>query len=439
MVPDLTTTPPVSTPRTPPPTRPGGVPPWAAAVLAAIVPVFALGYLAGWVTARTPAATVNANGANAGTVNINRTPPEYLSRDVDFEQFWDVWEYAKNNYVDSKISDTQLFYGALKGMVEALDDPYSVFLEPDLSEKFQQELSGSFEGIGAEIGLRDDRLTIIAPLPGNPAELAGLQAGDLIVGIDDTPTAGMSVDRAVSLIRGPRGTKVKLEIFSEGDDDTRMVTLTRERIQIHSVTTKTLDNDVVLLTVKYFNEDTLGRFRAAAQQISEQKPKGIVLDLRNNPGGFLDTALAVAGEWVGERVVLKEQFRDGSVTEQSSNVKNPRLAGIPTVVLVNEGSASASEIVAGALQDHGLAKVVGETSFGKGSVQDFKEFSDASAVKLTIAYWLTPSGRVINDKGIAPDVEVTRSEEDILEFRDPQLDSAVGLLLGSTTTGAALQ
>lgn len=429
--------PPPSLTPAPTPTRSGTIPPWAAAVLTAIVPVFALGYLAGWVTAKTPAAPVNSSGANGSVVNINRTSPEYLSRDVDFDQFWQVWEYAKNNYVDSKVSDTQLFYGALKGMVGALDDPYSVFLEPDLSEKFQQELSGSFEGIGAEIGLREDRLTIIAPLPGNPAEQAGLKAGDLILSIDDVQTVGMSVERAVSLIRGPRGTKVTLEIFSEGGDDSRQITLTRDRIQIHSVTFKSQDSGVVVLTVKYFNEDTLDRFRAAAQQISTLQPKGIVLDLRNNPGGFLDTAIAVAGEWVGQGVVLKEQFRDGTVTEQSSNVRNPRFASIPTVVLINEGSASASEIVAGALQDHGLAKVLGETSFGKGSVQDFKEFSDASAVKLTIAYWLTPSGRIINDKGIAPDVEVVRTEEDIANFRDPQLDAAVAQLTGTSTTSAA--
>ena len=436
-------------PRALPPSGAAGrnakVPPWAAAVLATLVPVFAFGYLMGWVTGRTPPVIGPANAnRNPGTVvNVNRTPPEYLSREVDFDLFWQVWEYAKDNYVDAGVSDTQLFYGALSGLVGSLDDPYSVFLEPDVSEKFQAELSGSFEGIGAEIGLRQDRLTIIAPLPGNPAEQAGIKAGDVIVTIDGTDTAGMGVDRAVGMIRGPRGTLVQLEVYTSGDDEPRTLAIKRDRIQVHSVTWKPLDQGLVLLTIKYFNEDTLGRFRTAVRQISATRPAGIVLDLRNNPGGFLETALAVAGEWVGERVVLQEEFRDGTVKGQSADVRNPRFAAIPTVVLVNSGSASASEIVAGALQDHGLAKVVGETSFGKGSVQDFKQYPDGSAVKLTIARWLTPKGRVINDKGITPDAEVALRSEDVEAGRDSQLDTATALLLGqplpttATTTPAA--
>lgn len=354
---------------------------------------------------------------------------------VDFNEFWEVWDYVKDNYVADEVSDERLFYGALQGMVGSLGDPYSVFLEPTTSAQFQQDLSGSFEGIGAEIGIRNDRLTIIAPLPGNPAERAGLKAGDTVLQIDDYNAVELALDEAVGHIRGPKGTKVTLEILRNGEKEPRTFTITRDTIAIVSVSWQMLDDDIAHLQLKYFNEDTLGRFRQAANQIAAAKPKGIILDLRNNPGGFLTTAIEVVSFWTGpNRVVVGEQQRNAETVGHKPENQQALFEGIPTVVLINRGSASGSEIVAGALQDYGVATLVGETSFGKGSVQDLRQLEDGASVKLTIARWLTPKGRQIHGTGIAPDVEVKPAENGSEEQLDPQLDKAVELLQAPTSS-----
>ncbi|MFA6322681.1 MAG: S41 family peptidase [Candidatus Buchananbacteria bacterium] len=382
-----------------------------------------------------------------GTVkNMEEKPPEFLSKDVDFKQFWQIWQYVKSNYVKSDISDTQLFYGALEGMVASLGDPYTVFFNPDISKKFDEELSGSFEGIGAEIGRKNDQITVIAPLPGTPAEKAGLKAGDIILAIDGKETSTMSLDYAVSIIRGNKGTKVKLSVYTPDNGGTaKDLEITREKIEIDSVrVTKKIDgqektdkNDtqdnlmlpgnIAHVELLYFNENTLADWDQTVLKVLANNPKGIILDLRNNPGGFLTTAIQISGEWLDGKVVVSERLRSGEKTDHYAN-RQARLAGIPTVVLINGGSASGSEIVAGALQDYGVAKLVGEKSFGKGSVQDLKEFSDGSSVKLTIAEWLTPNGKNINKEGIKPDVEVKLTKEDYDAGKDPQLDKALEIL-----------
>ncbi len=382
----------------------------------------------------------------AGQVLNGKEVPQYLENDVNFQEFWQVWDYVKKNYVKANILDSQLFYGAVSGIVESLGDPYSVFLNPEVSKKFSDELSGSFEGIGAEIGLRENQLTIIAPLPGTPADRAGLRAGDLVLTIDGKDTSNMALDYAVSIIRGQKGTKVTLKIYRTGEDQPRELVIARDKIEIDSVrfvketfdkeSNKTvtkeyelMDGNIAYIQLRYFNENTLGDWNKTIQTVLSKNPKGIILDLRNNPGGFLQTAIEIAGEWVNGKNVVLERLRDGTVIEYKANAI-ARLANIPTLVLVNGGSASGSEIVAGALQDYGLAKLVGETTFGKGSVQDLKEFSDGSSVKLTIAEWLTPKGKNINEAGIEPDVKVELTKDDYDNNRDPQLEKALLLLRG---------
>lgn len=351
--------------------------------------------------------------------------------DINFDEFWEVWDFVKESYVDAqKVTDEKLYYGALAGIVSSVNDPYSVFLEPELSEEFQDEISGNFQGIGAEIGIRNDQITVISPLPGGPAEKAGLKGGDIIIAIDEADTKDMSLGKAVTLIRGDRGTKVALTIYRRGEDLKRDIIITRDKIALKSVEWSMVGN-IAHLKLKYFNEDTLADFRAAVNEIELKSPQGFILDLRNNPGGLLRTAIEVSSYWVGaDEIVVIEKRRDGSfVGDSASNVQSI-LRNIPTVALINRGSASGSEIVAGALQDYKAATLVGEVSFGKGSVQDLKKLPDGSSVKLTIAKWLTPRGREIDEKGILPDIEVALSEEDWNAGRDPQLNKALEVLRG---------
>lgn len=361
-----------------------------------------------------------------GAVLDKEKLPEYLSKDVDFNLFWEVWSLVQKNYVHQPVADTKLFYGALSGLVSALDDPYSVFFDPETAEKFQQELEGTFSGIGAELGIKEKQLTIIAPLPDTPAARAGLKAGDKIFAIDGKETTEMALDYAVSLIRGPEGTLVTLTIWREGFERPQDFKITRGKIEIASVKWE-MRGDIAYIEINHFNEDTSGRFNQAVNELITKNPKGLILDLRNNPGGFLSTAVEIAGEWIEKNVVVIEQRDDGEKNEEKSDGL-ARLQGLKTVVLVNEGSASASEIVAGALQDYEKATLVGKKTFGKGSVQNLEPLSDGSAVKITVAEWLTPKGRHIDKEGIMPDVEVDLTEDDYSANRDPQLDKAIEIL-----------
>lgn len=400
-----------------------------------IVLVFAIGLAIGYFSA----SYFNQDSGEGKVVNEDKVP-EYLTNDVDFQEFWKVWEYVKNNYVDSGVTESQMFYGALSGVLASLEDPYSVFLNPDITKKFEQELSGSFEGIGAEIGLKEGQLTVVSPLADSPAYESGLKAGDKILAINGEDTFGISLDYAVSNIRGEKGTEVVLTVFREGVNDPFDIKIIRDTIEIDSVRVSSngenapaedgvvwLGDRVAHIEILYFNENTLNDWNQTIQKVLAGNPKGIILDLRNNPGGFLGTAIEIAGEWVNGDIVVSERMRDGETINHYAR-RNARLVDIPTVVLVNGGSASGSEIVAGALQDYGVAKLVGETTFGKGSVQDLKKFKDGSSVKLTIAEWLTPKGRQINKEGIKPDVEVELTQEDYEAERDPQLDKALELL-----------
>lgn len=382
---------------------------------------------------------LKAPGFSASTtgavVGIGQAPPASLSmsEDVEFLLFWDLWKTLKEKYYQKPINDKDLFYGAMTGLAASLGDPYTNFFPPKVAEEFEQSLAGKFEGIGAEIGLKDDRVQVVAPLPDTPAERAGLLAGDIITAIDGKDTAGMSVEEAVTMIRGEKGTTVVLMIARAGSKNPPFeVPIVRDEIQIKSVRTKDASDGIFVIEVTHFNGDTRDGFDKAVDQALAKGAKGIILDLRNNPGGFLDMALSMAGEWVGDQVIVKER-RQGEIVEVLRGTGRKRLSGIPTVVLVNQGSASASEIVAGALQDYHQATIVGMQTFGKGSVQDYENFVDGSGVKITIAEWLTPDEHTINKTGLTPDVVVDRSIEDYEANRDPQFDRAIGILNGTAT------
>lgn len=337
--------------------------------------------------------------------------PAGVRQAVDFDLFWEVWDILQKDHIEKPLSEQQLFYGAIKGLVDAVGDPYTEFFPPDKAAEFTEQLSGIFEGIGAEIGIRDEQLVVIAPLPGTPAERAGIRAGDAIVTIDGIETFGMSVEDAVYKIRGTKGTTVVLGVVRKDMSEVQDISVVRDTIQVASVVSemKSLPNedkqDIGYIRISHFNEDTSAAFRTAVQEVLSNEARALLIDLRNNPGGYLETAVDVGSYWIEEGPIVIER-RPGMDAIPHNAVGAATLVNIPTVVLVNEGSASASEIVAGALQDYGLAKVVGETTFGKGSVQEFQMLPDGSALKVTVTSWFTPKGRSINEGGIVPDIEI---------------------------------
>jgi len=372
---------------------------------------------------------------SASIKNINQTYPigsttieNKLSADknLDFSLFWKVWDLLKEKYVDQSSLDAQnLVYGAINGMLKATDDPYTTFFNPKETKEFSQDISGRFEGIGAELGIKEDILTVIAPLDGSPAQKAGLMAGDKIIKIDDKSTADVTIDQAVDLIRGKKGTEVILTVLHSGDQETREIKITRDTIEVKSVKVEFKDNDIAYLKINQFGEQTTTEFNVAMNQIIARNSKGIILDLRNNPGGFLDKSVEIASKLIPKgKVVVTEE--DG--TGKKNNIYTTggdKLSDIPIVVLINEGSASASEILAGALRDNKGVQLIGKKSFGKGSVQELISLPNNSSVKITVAKWLTPNGDYIMEKGINPDIEVDLTIDDYKNNRDPQLDKAM--------------
>ncbi len=366
-------------------------------------------------------------GSASGSIEFVNAELDRSGGKVDFKQFWDLWNVIGERYVKQPVDEKEMYYGALRGMVASLGDPHSIFLAPVESEEFSRQLSGKFEGIGAEIGVKKEDLVIVAPLAGSPAEKAGLKAGDRIISIDDADTFGMSLDDAVHRIRGDKGTKVKMIILRGKETAPRTFTITRDTIAIESVkttyTTSAKGEKIAIITVTNFNSDTFDRFLDAVTDVRGRAIDGLILDLRNNPGGYLDVAVQMLGEWSPGETVVSERYSDGtSDTHQATG--RGRLKDLKTVILVNGGSASASEIVAGALQDLGKGILIGTQTFGKGSVQDLIDLGDGASVKLTIAEWLTPKGNNINDNGITPNYVVDRTAEDYDSDRDPQLDAA---------------
>lgn len=340
------------------------------------------------------------------------------SSDVNFDNFWNVWDRVKEKYVDQPVNDVDLFYGAISGIVSGLDDPYSVYLPPKKAQEFSRDLSGKFEGIGAEIGIRQGMLTVIAPLSGSPSEQVGIKTGDQIYKIDGHETYSLSLEESVLRIRGKKGTQVVLTIGREGSDDgPQEISVTRDTIKIPTIISE-IRKGVGYIRISYFNETTWREFDTIVKDLLTKDPKGLILDLRSNPGGYLQTAVDISSEWITAGVIVKEKMYGGQEKTYLTDGAH-RLSNIQTVVLVDQGSASASEIVSGALQDYEKAKIVGERTFGKGSVQDFEAFPDGSALKLTVAKWVTPKGRIIEGGGIEPDIVLEKMFE-IKEGEEPK-------------------
>lgn len=361
-----------------------------------------------------------------GVSSIDLGEPE----GTDFSLFWDAWRTIQEQYVSrGELNFQNMLYGAITGMISSLEDPYTVFLNPEDSKRFFEDVSGVFEGVGMEIGIREKQLRVIAPLEGTPAQTAGLRPGDRILEIDDTSTENMTVEKAVSLIRGPRGTKVTLSLLREGWTDAKDFTIERAVIQVPSLKWELKDENVAYVKLYQFSEKARGDFAKAAGEILASPAKKIVLDLRNNPGGYLEVSQDIAG-WFLERgsSVVIEDFGEGGKQQVYQARGNPVFVSYPMVVLINTGSASASEILAGALRDDRGIKLIGEKSFGKGSVQELTELKDRSALKVTVAKWLTPKGESIADKGLEPDIIVKMDEKDVDEKRDPQFDKAIEVI-----------
>lgn len=348
---------------------------------------------------------------------------------VDYKLLWSAIDAVNQNYIDKPVDQQKILYGAVKGAVAGVGDPYTVFFAPDELKNFQTDLKGSFSGIGAEIGLKNGNIVIVAPLDDSPAKKAGLLAKDAIVKVDGEATTGWTTDQAVSKIRGEKGTAVTLTIYREGRTKTFDVKIFRDEIKVKSVKwqVKTVGSKKIgVITLSRFGDDTKDLFTQAVNDLLKQSVDGIILDERDNPGGYLQTAVDLASDWLpaGELVVTEARSQGEPIKYTAEG--NNRFSGIKTIVLINGGSASAAEILAGALHDHGAAMLLGEKSFGKGSVQELINLPGNSAVKVTVAKWITPNGKNLNKDGLDPDLQVKLSEDDINAGKDPQMDSALG-------------
>jgi len=358
-------------------------------------------------------------------------PPENLPSGVDLSVLWEVWDALEKRFI-GELDYQNMIYGAAKGLAQSLNDPYTVFYTPEESKMFLEDISGSFEGVGMEIGIRDGQLTVIAPLEGTPAKRAGILPGDKIIKIEDIYTRDLTIYEAVKMIRGEKGTTVKLTIFREGWDEPKEIEITRDVINIPSVKVEILDDNIAHLIIYQFNENTTFQFIQAAQIIENSNAKKIILDLRNNPGGLLDKVQEIAG-WFLEKgkVVAKAQYADG--TEEVYKVKGPAtFLNHPLVILINQGTASGAEILAAALREQrDDVKLIGEKTFGKGSVQEtvnIGRIKIEGLLKVTTAHWFTPKGRLIDKKGLEPDIKIELTQEDIEQGKDPQLEKAKEIL-----------
>jgi len=360
--------------------------------------------------------------------------PEQLSATPEdmqtlFAPFWEAWNIVHSEFVDQPLDDVALMRGAIRGMMEAVGDKQTFYMDPVVYETETSALSGEYEGIGAFVDTTGEYLSIISPIEGSPAEAAGLKPGDLIIAIDGVDMTGTAPEEARQKVIGPAGTTVTLSVAREGQEEPLEFIITRAKITIPSVTGKMLENDIAYIDINQFGDKTTSELNTTLEELLPQNPKGIIIDLRNNGGGYLQTSIEVASEFIDKGVILYEQYGDGT-RDTYNALGNGRATDLPIVVLVNEGSASASEILAGALQDYERAKLVGVISYGKGSVQQWIPLSgENGAARVTIARWLTPDERLIDGVGLTPDFIVELTEEDAAAERDPQLDKAIEVLL----------
>ncbi len=355
--------------------------------------------------------------------------PQKQSNNVDLSVLWEVWGKLSDKFVGNLPANQEMVYGMAKGMTSSLGDPYTTFFEPEKAKQFQSDLKGSFEGIGAEIGEKQDTLTVVSPIKDSPADKAGLKPGDKIVKIDGQDTGNLELDEAVNKIRGQKDTSVKLTVVSESDPVPREIEIKRDVIDVKSVAYEMKDGNIAYIRLAGFTEDTTKEFTDVVEKVKKENPKGIILDVRNNPGGYLNTSVDIAGFFLPENsLVVREEFGEKKPANEYRTHYQPVFGNTPMVVLANEGSASASEILSGALKDDRGIKIIGKKTFGKGSVQEVIPLSDGSTVKITVAEWHTPSGISINKEGIKPDVEVDITPDDMKNQKDPQLDKAMEVI-----------
>ena len=405
------------------------------AVLLGIVG-FASGFLVRWMTMPEPTAVVAGPQPTAVPQVTPATPtpkpptatPPPAADQLDMALFQEAWQIVKDEFYGDLPSRDELTYGAIEGAVNILDDPYTAFIDPQTAAIIREDQSGSFEGIGAWVTMNNGVLSIVSVFEGQPAQKAGLRDGDIVVQVDDTVIENMSIYEAISYIRGPAGTTVRLKILRESEDLVE-VEIVRAKIDIQLVESEMRDDGIGYISLLRFDNTATTKLADAIDSLLAQNPKGLILDLRNNPGGFVNESVWITGLFLprGSTAVI-ERFKDGTENPYTTP-DDPIALDIPLVVLVDVGSASASEIVAGALQDYGRAVLIGEKTFGKASVQLLHEMSDGSQLHVTVARWFTPKDRAIDGEGLDPDIEVAITQEDIDAGRDPQLDRAVEYLL----------
>ena len=397
-------------------------------LLTLLVLSFGVGYSLG-----VKGVNITTNGISSLEIT-SKTSSKYSS--VDFSLFWDVWDRLNRYYIDKKAVDAEkMVFGAISGMVSSLGDPYTVFLPPDQNKDAKDDLGGRFEGIGAQLGVKDKKIVVVAPLKGAPAESAGLKAGDWIIKVDNQETASWTLPYAVSKIRGEKGSKVVLTVLHKAAEKTEDITVTRDSIKVASVEweIKNVKNEdkIIYLKLSRFGDDTTNEWNKVVDEIVEtigqpNSPEGLVFDLRNNPGGYLSGSVFIASEFLSDGTIVIQENTGGRETVYKVN-RTGKLLTIPIVVLINKGSASASEIVAGALRDRNRATLVGETSFGKGSIQEAQELANGSGIHITTAKWLLPSRKWINGTGLEPDIK--QENDDKKPDTDLQLEKAIEILL----------
>src|SRR3989338_1152480 len=395
---------------------------------------------------------VQLPGENKVVQVMGKRPPASVLENTDFAPFWQAWDLIEQKYVNiGDVKRQDMVYGAISGMLKSLGDPYTVFFPPKENAEFQSEVKGAFEGVGMEVGMRKNIITIIAPLKDSPAEKAGVKAGDKILKIDDHSASGLTLEEAVRYIRGPKGTKVKIIVARDGEESTLTIEIERAVINIPVIDTSSEksqadadgklspenkykdeagQNGIYIITLYNFSETSPTQFRMALRNFILSGKSKLILDLRNNPGGYLEAAVDIAS-WFLPRgdIVVQEDF--GKENKEIHRSKGYDIfKNLSMVVLVNEGSASASEILAGALRDHGIAKLIGAKTFGKGSVQELIPITADTSLKVTIAKWLTPNGVSISEKGLDPDISVEFKKEDADKGIDPQMEKAIETLKG---------
>lgn len=367
---------------------------------------------------------------------VHKDSPASLGGEVDFAPFWKAWSVLEDKFAPAEkpTSRQEMLWGAISGLTGSLHDPYTTFFPPQEKEIFESSIRGDFEGVGMEIGIRQNALTVIAPIKDTPAYRAGIKAGDRIVEIDGKPADGISVEEAVKRIRGPKGSTVAFLIAREGTQEPLNISVMRDIVVIPNIETEVRENDIFLIRLSTFSERAPQLFREALREMVQKGQYGLILDLRNNPGGFLEVAVDIASWFLppGD-IVARERFNNGR--EQLYRSKGYNIFNhLPMVVLVNKGSASASEILAGALQEHGVATIVGEQTFGKGSVQELVPITDNTSLKVTIARWFTPQGNTISEKGLTPNVEIAQDPKDTEHVVDAQLERALKIVREGITS-----